>query len=78
MPNTMANAMSACILKENAKRLLGDFCFTSSSRCSGPSLRMHADIAFAIALAIHGFLFSNPKGGIPIDLIFEPDLTLCL
>ena len=40
--------------------------FISSSRCSGPSLRMHADIAFAI----HGFLFSNPKGGIPIDLIF--------
>ena len=67
--NTMANTMSARILKESAKRLWGDV-FISSSRCPGPSLRMHADIAFAIACAIHGFLFSNPKGGIPNDLTF--------
>ena len=69
MPNTMANAMPTCILKEDALRLLGEF-FNLSSRCSGPSLRMHAGIAFAIALALNGFLFSNPKGGIPINLIF--------
>ena len=39
---------------------------------------MRADIAFAIAFTIHGFLFSNPKGGIPINLVFEPYLALDL
>ena len=35
----------------------------------------HADIAFAIAFAIYGLLFSNPKGGIPIDLDFRTEAT---
>ena len=49
--NAMANAMPACILKEGPEHL-DDEINKSPKRRFALSLRMHADIAFAIVFGI--------------------------
>ncbi len=67
----MANATAACIFKAipaaTSFRCVLLRCFVELVRLA---LKIPRAIVFAIVL-VKAFLFSNPKGGIPIDLDFE-------
>ena len=67
--HALANATAACIFKAIPAATSSRCVFDFLVELVRLALKMPRTIVFAIVL-VKAFLFSNPKGGLPIDLDF--------